>query len=323
VQQPDVWYGYGVSPEFPELGEGGIGPMAGPAYDYSRRSNSRVKWPEYWDGAPLFYEWTRDYIKEFRLGADGRLAAINPVLNSFEFIHPMDLEFGPDGALYTLEYGEGFFLESPDAQLARIDYVRGNRTPVPEVSATPTQGDPPMTVQFSSAGTHDPDGDRLRYEWDFDEDGRVDSRSPNPTYTFRERAVHMSTLKVTDRTGRSASDAVQIIVGNDTPDVEFVRPVEGQPFQFGDVVEYEVSVTDDTPVDCNKVQVSYILGHDDHGHPITSSIGCSGSIQTSAPGHGSGDNLRGVFAATYEDEGVDGEEPLSDEDEVVLTPTGG
>ena len=35
----------------------------------------------------------------------------------------MDIEFGPDGALYVLEYGDGYFAENPDAQLARIDFV--------------------------------------------------------------------------------------------------------------------------------------------------------------------------------------------------------
>ena len=85
---------------------------------------------------PLFYEWTRDYVKEFRLDrhGDGR-ATSEPVLPSLVFDNPMDMEFGPDGALYVLEYGDGYFAENPDAQLSRIDFVRGNRTPIPKISA--------------------------------------------------------------------------------------------------------------------------------------------------------------------------------------------
>ena len=30
-----------------------------------------------------------------------------------------------------------------------------------------------LTVEFSSAGTNDPDGDRITYQWDFDADGTV------------------------------------------------------------------------------------------------------------------------------------------------------
>ena len=82
----------------------------------------------------------------------------------------MDMEFGPDNALYELEYGTGYFAELPAAQLARIDYVRnGQYTPVVRASATPSSGTTaPLTVQFSSAGTTDANGDRLSYAWDFD-----------------------------------------------------------------------------------------------------------------------------------------------------------
>jgi cytochrome c len=327
VTQPDVWYSYSPSAEFPELGTGGIGPMGGPAYDFDPRQThgkQAVAWPEYFDGVPLFYEWTRDYIKEFRLDGAGNVAEINPVLPSFTFDNPMSIEFGPDGALYTLEYGDGFFLETPEAQLARIDYVGGgNRTPVPQVSAEPTNGATPLTVQFSSEGTSDPDGDRLKYRWDFEADGKVDSREPNPTFTYEENGVFNATLQVIDEGGKAASASVEIIVGNETPVVELVQPVEGQPFQFGDTVTFEVQITDDQPVDCANVEVNYILGHDEHGHGISTARGCTGTIETIlAPGHGSGDNLSAVFVAEYTDPGVNGDGQLSASDEVVLTPSG-
>jgi cytochrome c len=323
VKHPDVWYSYSRSADFPELGTGGIGPMAGPAYQYDARSTSRIRWPEYYDNVPILYEWTRDWVGEMRLDESGKLLKINRLLPSFTFDNPIDIEFGEDGAMYVLEYGTGYFVTLPEAQLARVDYTRGNRTPIPKVSADPTDSPTaPLEVEFSSDGTSDPDGDRLTYQWDFDADGTFDSTEPNPTYTYEETGVYNATLKVTDRTGRSASAEVEIIVGNQRPVVEFVRPTADTPFHFGDTVQFEVKVTDDQPVDCSRVQVSYILGHDTHGHPITSTTGCTGQITTSAPGHGSGDNLRGVFAATYQDQGPDGdgEGALSGNDEVVLTP---
>jgi cytochrome c len=325
VVQPDVWYSYTPSAEFPELGTGGIGPMGGPALDLDGRGGTRgYAWPAYYEGVPLFYEWTRDYIKEFRLnGAGTNVRRINPVLPSFIFDNPMAMEFGPDGALYVLEYGDGFFLETPEAQLSRVDYVgTGNRTPVPRISAEPTNGPTPLTVEFSSAGTGDPDGDPLRFRWDFDADGTVDSRRQNPgEFTYEEAGVYNATLQVIDRRGKRASASVEIIVGNEVPVVELVQPVEGQPFQFGDTVTFEVQVTDDQPVDCANVEVNYILGHDQHGHGISTSRGCTGTIETIlAPGHGTGDNLSAVFVAEYTDPGVDGDGQLTDSDEVVLVP---
>ncbi|MFD6755643.1 PQQ-dependent sugar dehydrogenase [Micromonospora gifhornensis] len=328
VQQPQVWYDFGLSPQFPELGTGGIGPMAGPAYQFDRsttRGRNPSGWPAYYDGKPLFYEWTRDYVKAFDLDRRGELRGIESVLPSVVFDNPMDLEFGRDGALYVLEYGDGYFSENPDAQLARVDHIGwdGNHSPVPQVSATQTAGLAPLTVEFSSAGTADPDGDRLRYEWYLDDDDKVDSREANPTFTYRRNGSYEATLKVTDQKGRSASASVRVVVGNATPVVELVSPVVGQPFTFGDVVQFEVRVTDDQPVDCARVSVTYILGHDDHGHPITTANGCTGTITTRVPsGHDPAtDNLSAVFVASYTDPGDEGLPPLTGTTEVVLVPT--
>jgi cytochrome c len=331
VEQPDMWYSYSRSAEFPELGTGGIGPMAGPVYDFDEKAthgrNSRA-WPEYFDGVPLFYEWTRDYTKAFHLDGNGKLSRIESVLPSITFDNGIDMEFGPDGALYVLEYGDGYFLENPDAQLARIDYIGrdGNHSPAPKVSADETNGLAPLTVKFSSEGTMDADGDRLLYEWDFDADGTVDSREANPAFTYKENGLYRATLKVTDvggpERGRSAAASVEIVVGNAAPVVELVKPAEGQPFHFGDVVQFEVRVTDDQSVNCSRVQVTYILGHDQHGHPQTTASGCTGSITTTVPsGHDpETDNLTGVFVASYTDAGADGLPALTGTDEVVLQP---
>lgn len=332
VEQPDAWYGYDLSAEFPELETGGIGPMAGPVYHFDQRTTrgrTPVAWPRHYDGVPLFYEWTRDYVKGMNLGADGELAAIEKITDSIVTDNPMDMEFGPDGALYLLEYGDGYFAENPDAQLARIDFIGagGNHSPVPRATSDVTNGTTPLTAAFSSAGTTDADGDRLRYAWDFDSDGTVDSREASPIHTYTENGLFQASLRVTDvggrERGRSASTQVEIVVGNQAPEVTLVSPVAGQSFQFGDTVSYEVSVTDDQTVDCAEVSVTYILGHDTHGHPQTTANGCTGTIETTVPsGHDPvAGNLTAVFAAGYTDQGGTGLPPLSGSDEVILQPT--
>jgi cytochrome c len=342
VAQPDVWFSYDVSPLFPELLEGGIGPMAGPAYQFDAGNPSAFKWPRYYHGQPLFYEWTRDYVMEFRLNKPngGRLADIRQVPLPIRFPgdmdspvdNPMDMEFGPDGALYTLQYGDGFFSLNPDAKLSKFNFVRGNYSPIVKVQAE-GQPDPNVplelrldedpTVQFHSEGTEDPDGDRIAYEWDFNSDGEVDSSDPNPTYTYEENGKFDATLKVTDRTGRTASASVPIIVGNKTPVLTLTTdPAPGEPFAFGDQVSFEVAIDDDQPVDCSKVIVTYILGHDQHGHPLSAATGCSGMITTSlASGHGAGDNLNAVFNASYTDAPEEEDVPaLTGTAEVVIPP---
>jgi cytochrome c len=338
VAQPEVWYSYPASDQglFPELleqrGGDGIGPMGGPAYDFDRENRSPLRWPRVFDGHPLFYEWTRDYVKVFELNrpSGGRLAAIHHLFGGPTSANPnvvqdnpMDMEFGENGALYTLEYGDGFFRENPEAQLARIDFVRrGEYTPVVQVSATPTSSPtPPLTVQFSSAGTEDPDGDRIAYAWDFDANGTVDSRQANPSFTYTQRGIYEATLRVTDTSGRSASNSVRIIIGNQAPTVRFIQPRAGQPFRFGSTVHFQVQVTDDQPVDCARVNVAYILGHDQHGHPQTSTAGCEGDILVPVDESHQGQNIAAVFVASYTDDPGPDEEPQEGTAEVILRPT--
>ena len=173
VTQPDVWYSYPDADEglFPELlenavGGTGISPMAGPAYQFDASNPSRFKWPRYYNGQPLFYEWSRDYVKEFRLNKPNgnQLQEIRqvPLPVGYSWMdpandpdnpvdNPIDMEFGPDGALYVMEYGDGYFAENPDAKLSKFNFVRGNRSPIVKVAAegqpnpnVPLEGLPPL-----------------------------------------------------------------------------------------------------------------------------------------------------------------------------------
>jgi glucose/arabinose dehydrogenase len=123
VTVPELAYTYGSSDVYPELGSGGVGPMAGPVYVFDPNAAPGVRWPAEYDGGVVFYEWTRDFVAVLRLGAGGALESIERLPSNVGVDSPIDAEFGPDGALYVLEYGDGYFQENPDAQLSRIEYV--------------------------------------------------------------------------------------------------------------------------------------------------------------------------------------------------------
>ena len=85
-----------------------------------------------------------------------------------------------------------------------------NSPPVAAASASPTSGDAPLVVEFSSAGSGDPD-DSLDYEWDFG-DGTAHSAAANPGHSYGGAGTYRATLTVSDEHGSTASDTVQIIV---------------------------------------------------------------------------------------------------------------
>ncbi|MBP2335085.1 glucose/arabinose dehydrogenase/PKD repeat protein [Saccharothrix coeruleofusca] len=308
----------------PEFGGGGESPMGGPTYRFDPDLDVVTKFPEHFDGKNFAYEWDRGWIKTIDVGPDGERGAITPFFDSMTLTRPMNLEFGPDGSLYVLDYGSGYFGGAPDSAVYRIDYTRGHHTPVAKLTADKTSGPAPLTVDFDPSGTADEDGDALTYAWDFDGDGTVDSTTAGPvSHTYTELGQFSAKLSVTDPTGLVGSASVVISVGNTAPVVTLNAPADGKVFSFGDQVPFSVTVTDpeDGQVDCSKVTVEYILGHDSHGHPLSRATGCEGVIATpSDGGHGMDANIFGVINASYTDTGAPGAPALTGSDEVILQP---
>ncbi|WP_328666871.1 ThuA domain-containing protein [Streptomyces sp. NBC_00322] len=303
----------------PEFDTGSESPMGGQVYRYDAASPSPVKFPEAYDGDFFAGEFGRRWIKRIEQGEDGAVQSINPV--PWTGTQIMDMAFGPDGALYVLDYGTAWFGGDENSGLYRIENATGGRSPVAEAAATKTSGQAPLRVGFSSAGTSDADGDALTYAWDFGDGGT--STEANPTYTYKKNGTYTATVTAKDPSGRTGSASVHVVVGNTAPKVTLQLPVEGQLFSFGDEIPFKVAVTDpeDGTIDCAKVKVTYVLGHDSHGHPVTSAHGCTGTIKTSADGgHDPNANIFGVFDAEYTDGGGGGQAALTSHDQAQLQP---
>ncbi|XVQ83023.1 carbohydrate-binding protein [Microbispora siamensis] len=294
------WIKYGGdSGSPPEFGSGSESPMGGPVYRYNASLNSSVKFPQSLDGRFFAGEYGRKWIKAIEVKADGTYGDIGAF--PWTGTQVMDMAFGPDGALYVLDYGTG----SNNQALWRVEYIGGtNRNPIAKASADKTSGPAPLAVTFSSAGSSDPEGGALTYSWNFG-DGTT-STAANPSKTYTTNGTYTATLTVRDPQGLTGSANVIITVGNTAPTVALGQPADGQLFSFGDTVPFQVNVSDpeDGTIDCSKVTVTYFLGHDSHRHQITSKTGCTGSIAVPVDGeHDAAANIYGVFEASYTDKG--------------------
>jgi len=341
VTQPQIWYGDnpGDQPwdELVTFAErGGQAPMGGPIYRYDEENDSPRKFPAFWDGKPFMGEFSQDYVAVFELdelSSDGEVTAIHNFLPNaalYEAAAPewsgiMDMEFGPDGSLYVLEYGKGFFRQNPEAGLYRIDYNEENKTPRAAFTADPISGsEAPLEVSFDASASFDPEGDDLTYEWDFDGDGEVDAEGVTVTHTYEELGQFTAILRATDPQGLFGLATREITVGNTAPEIS-LNIDDGAIFDWGDSFDVSVSVSDaedgDEPV-CERVRWTFGLGHDEHAHPEVSGTGCEFTIETreSAREHGEGEKIFGTLVVSYTDEEQGDVPAVTGETTLILKP---
>jgi PKD repeat protein len=130
----------------------------------------------------------------------------------------MDLDFGPDGVLYVIEWGSGFGGDNADSGVYRIDYVAGDKAPVANATAPVTSGLAPLAVSF-------------------------DSTDPNPSHTYTANGAYTAKLTVKDQMGLTGVENILISVGNRAPTVTIDTPLGGKLASFTDKIPYKTRTT--------------------------------------------------------------------------------
>jgi glucose/arabinose dehydrogenase len=196
-----------------------------------------TEYPAAYDGALFFADYARSCIWAMLKGPNGLPDPSNIVSFESPAWHPVDVEFSPAGELY--------YVDLQDGEIHRIRYFAGDQPPVAVATATPTNGNAPLSVQFDASGSSDPDpGDPITYAWDLDGDGQYDdSTLVNPTHTYGPGTVTIG-LKVTDSFGMSSTTTVQIQADNTPPVVTIASPLPTRTWKVGDVIPFSGSATD-------------------------------------------------------------------------------
>jgi parallel beta-helix repeat protein len=97
---------------------------------------------------------------------------------------------------------------APDMGAFESEHTGGgsNQAPVAVAAANPESGNAPLTVQFNSDGSYDPDGTITAYAWDFGDGGT--SSEANPSHTYSDAGTYRATLTITDDDSATGSAAV-------------------------------------------------------------------------------------------------------------------
>ena len=265
------------------------------------------QYPASYQGSYFFADYTQNWIRRLTFDAQGN---VNGVFNFEPADGSVDgpygdivyLTEGPDGALYYVDLGysdiSGQFGIS---KIRRIRFVQSNLPPTAIASVNPAQGPVPLTVNFSSAGSVDPEGQPLTYSWTFG-DGAT-SIAANPVKTYVQAGQYTARLTVSDGVNNTIGAPITISVGS-PPTPTMFSPIDGALFVAGDVIPFSGDATDteDGVLPASSFTWNIDFLHEGHVHPGIPITGVkSGTFTIPTSGHDFSGFTRYRFMLTVTD----------------------
>ncbi len=268
AQPAYVWYPYDATGEFPQVGEGGRNAMAGPVY-YSDMFPKEKALPAYYDGKVIIYDWMRGWMMAVSLFPNGDFNKMEPFAPLVQLNSLIDMEVAPDGRIYLLEYGSGWFSKNEDSGLSYIEYNGGNRPPLlSDLTIDKTSGGLPLKIT-ARVDASDREKDDMTFLWHLGDNITKETKEPQIEYTYEKAGEYDVSVEVTDAQKASVkSEAISVFAGNTRPEVSItVKGGNTSFFMAGVPVEYEVDIKDKEDMDnINKsnifVSVDYMEGMD-------------------------------------------------------------
>lgn len=249
--------------------EGGcaVGGLINPFFSYPHNSLSMsvtgglvyngTTFPALYQGSYIFGDYAAGFMKTIDIDNSGDFVGVQ----NFDLAagSVVDLKEAPDGSIYYLTVYPG--------RLYQTTYTITDQFPVAISSSDISDGPEPLTVQFSSEGSIDPEGNTLSYNWNFG-DGSF-SNEPNPLKTFVNPGRFIVNLTVSD--GINEAQAVPLIIQAGTPpSLEITQPITDSNYNAGDFINYNASATDSegNTLPENSFRTEIIFHHLTHTHPF-------------------------------------------------------
>lgn len=280
------------------------GSSVNPIYTYNHDGESAAvtggpvyrssMFPDDYQGNLFFGDYAKGFIKRIQLDELGNSIGVYDFdLNAGSVV---DLKVAPDGSLYYITYYPG--------RLYQVSYSTGNHSPSASATADKVKGIEPLTVQFSSTGSTDPDGDTISYFWKFG-DGTT-SQLANPTKTYFSKGTFTVDLAISD--GISTTNAVPIVIQvGQTPNVNIGEPTDGSNYKAGNTIHFTVSATDGAgfDIDDRDLKTEVIFHHHTHTHPFLGPIiGRQGDFTIPNTGEASADTWYEIKATATDTNGL-------------------
>ncbi|HEY3062089.1 MAG TPA: PQQ-dependent sugar dehydrogenase, partial [Chloroflexota bacterium] len=211
--------------------------------------------PAQYQGRLFYGDYGHGFIKTLQADASDVLVpgSVTDFLAEPSGDGPVAIYQGPDSYLY--------YIAINTQQLRRIRFIDPSSPPTASAGASPTNGLLPLTVQFSSAGSSDPNNRPLTYSWNFG-DG-ASSSAANPSHTYTIAGAYNATLTVTNNVPASANSSVLITAGSRPPTAAITSPSSSLQYAAGDTVNFSGTAVDHdgTPLPASSQHWQIIVHH--------------------------------------------------------------
>ncbi len=96
--------------------------ITGPLYRYHGQLKSTMKMPPHFEGIWFVSDFSDSWVEALTLDAAGlNVVAREKVFTKLHFYKPIDIQTGPDGAMYFINYG-GYFSANANTSISRVEY---------------------------------------------------------------------------------------------------------------------------------------------------------------------------------------------------------
>jgi PKD repeat protein len=187
-----------------------------------------------------------------------------------------DWDFDNDGTIDSNEQNPTYVYNTPgtytvsltvsdgtntDIEL-KTDYIVVDTEVVAEFSASPLAGYAPLEVSFTDEST----GNITSWEWDFDNDGTIDSNEQNPVYEYNTAGLYTVSLTVSDGTITDTETKIDYITVGESVVADFYAdPLVGNaPLEVsftdessGDITSWAWDFDNDGTIDSNEQNPVY------------------------------------------------------------------
>jgi glucose/arabinose dehydrogenase/PKD repeat protein len=273
-------------------------PYTPPIHEYSHNTGCSAitggafvpngAWPAAYDNSYLYGDYVCGKIFELKPKSGGGFTQ-NEFASGLGQGGPIDMAFGPHGAGQALYYTTA----AAGGEVRRIAHTtNANRPPTAVVTANPTSGQLPLTVDFDGSTSNDPDAaDTLSaYLWDFDDGSPTETTTtPTTSHTYSTKGTYTASLRVRDNHGALSDPAtVRIDAGNEAP----TPVIESSPadllFKVGQQITLSGSATDSEDGQLLGQSLKWeVLRHhtapNSHTHPYFSGTGTNLTFQAPEP----------------------------------------